>query len=192
MCSSDLAGYDSRAWRFADVLAARPVFEVDHPATQGRKLKRLAGLPAGSVRRVPIDFQTQAIADVLAAAGFEQGRPTFFVWEGVSMYLRRDAVRGTLDTLRALGGPGSKLAMDFWFFTDDPSAVATAQRGVANLLSLVGEPITFALHPADAPDWLTGLGWRVTDVADAETLRRRYLGARVPWPDNYVVVADRI
>lgn len=186
------AGYDSRGWRFAEALAERPVFELDHAATQGRKLRRLpTDVPTSDIRRVPIDFRTERIDEVLAAAGFREGRPTFFVWEGVSMYLRREAVRGTLSTLARLGGPGSFLAMDYWFLTDDPGVFATGRRSAANVLSLVGEPITFALHPDDAADWMRGVGWSVSDVADAESLRRRYLGERRPWPDNYVVVAER-
>src|SRR4029453_8053476 len=59
------AGYDTRAWRFAQALAGRPVFEVDFPATSARKariLERHAGeLPPVDVRRVEIDFQTQSL-----------------------------------------------------------------------------------------------------------------------------------
>ncbi|MDP2313994.1 MAG: SAM-dependent methyltransferase [Pseudomonadota bacterium] len=186
------AGYDARAWRFADALAGRPVFEVDFPATQARKERILRGLdlPEVDVRRVPIDFQVDALGAVLAKAGFVPGRPTFFVWEGVSMYLRREAVVGTLETLHALGGPGSTLAMDFWFVLDDPGMTATFHRATASLLSLLGEPITFALHPEEAPHFCARHGWQVRDLADAAELARRYVrdGRRV-YPANAVLIA---
>lgn len=188
------AGYDARAWRFADQLAGRPVFEVDFPATQARKQRILAGrdLPAVDVRRVPIDFQVDRLDDVLARAGFVPGRPTFFAWEGVSMYLHREAVVATLEALAALGGAGSVLAMDFWFLLDDPGLHALLNRVGARLLSLLGEPITFALPLDEAPPFLARFGWRVTDLADADELGRRYVrdGRRV-YPATAVLAATR-
>lgn len=188
------AGYDARAWRFAEVLAGRPVFEVDFPATQDRKERLLRGrdLPVVDVRRVPIDFQTDALDAVLAKAGFVPGRPTFFVWEGVSMYLRRAAVVGTLTALHALGGTGSVLAMDVWFLLDDPGLAATFHRAAASALSLIGEPITFSLSPEEAPHFLARHGWETTDVADPAELARRYIrdGRRI-YPANAVLVARR-
>ncbi len=188
------AGYDARAWRFADELAGRPVFEVDFPATQARKERILRGrdLPPADVRRVPIDFQVDRLDDVLLRADFVPGRPTFFIWEGVSMYLRREAIVATLEALHALGGPGSVLAMDFWFLLDDPGLRAMLNRAGARLVSLVGEPITFALPPEEAPSLLARHGWQVSDLADAAELERRYVrDGRRAWPAMAVLVAVR-
>lgn len=186
------AGYDMRAWRFATALGARPVFEVDYPSTQHRKLRLLKGRPAPAVdvRRVEIDFQRQTLAGVLEPAGFRVGAPTFFTWEGVSMYLTRAAVKGTLSALHDLGGPGSRLTMDFWQLLDSPDLVATAHRVSAGFLHLLGEPITFGIHPEDAAAFLARLGWTVTDVADAAELARRYVrDGRPVYPANFVVQA---
>ena len=188
------AGYDSRAWRFAEAFAGRPVFEVDHPATQARKARLAAHLPpAPNLRRVPIDFQTETLADVLPAAGFRVGAPAFFVWEGVTMYLHDQAVRSTLTTLRALGGVGSSLAMDAWHRLEGTGPVGAANRIAARGLALVGEPITFGLPPDDAPRFLAELGWTTVDLADALALERRYVhdGRRV-YPADYVLIAERL
>lgn len=185
------AGYDMRARRFP---SDRPVFEVDFPATAARKARLVRGLalPKVDVRSVLIDFQTERLEDKLIAAGFRPGVPTFFVWEGVSMYLRREAVKGTLATLRALGGPGSELVMDYWEYLDRPDFVATAHRMSAGLLHLLGEPITFALHAEEGPDFLARNGWEALDTADAATLERRYLhDGRKVYPANWVVHARR-
>lgn len=188
------AGYDARAWRFADRLAGRPVFEVDFPATQARKERILRGreLPTVDLRRVPVDFQVDRLDKALFRAGFLPDRPTFFVWEGVSMYLRRAAVVSTLEALHAIGGPGSILAMDFWFYLDDPGLPATLHRAGASLLSVLGEPITFALHPDEAPHFVARHGWRVVDLANPAELVRRYVhdGRRI-YPSNAVLVAVR-
>lgn len=190
------AGYDMRAYRFADKLGGRPVYEVDYPATQARKVRLLAPhqaeLPAAEVHRVGIDFQSQALEDVLSDAGFAPGRPTFFFWEGVSMYLRRDAVKATLATLHALGGEGSGVVMDFWHLLDSPDLVATAHRMSPGFLHLLAEPVTFALHPEDAPDFLRRLGWQSREVMEGADLVRRYpRPGRSPYPGTYCVWATR-
>jgi methyltransferase (TIGR00027 family) len=187
------AGYDMRAHRFADAIGGRPVFEVDYPSTADRKARLLAGKPLPPVdkRAVAIDFQKDALADVLVAAGLRPGAPTFVVWEGVSMYLTRAAVKATLTTLRGLLGPGSRLTADFWQYLDAPDLAATAHRVSAGLLHILGEPVTFALHPEEAPGFFARLGWSTVDVADAAELERRYVpdGRRV-YAANYVVTVE--
>ncbi|RIL02364.1 MAG: SAM-dependent methyltransferase [Proteobacteria bacterium] len=192
------AGYDSRAFRFADLLAGRPVFEVDHPATQQRKqrilrgLARAAPLPAVDVRRVAVDFERDSLEERLAAAGLARRR-TFFAWEGVSMYLTRDAVKETLASLRRLAPRGSRLAFDAWFLLDDPDLRSTWHRFSANLLSLLGEPVTFSLHPEDAGDFLAREGFALRDVARAADLERRYPvrgRRRHVYPACYLVSAE--
>ena len=83
------AGFDTRAWRL-DALEDATVFEVDHPSTQALKRKRAAGIPAkaGQVRFVATDFQEDDMAASLRAAGYDASRPAFWLWEGVTMYLR--------------------------------------------------------------------------------------------------------
>lgn len=174
------AGYDARAFRFAEALAGRPVFELDHPATQGRKekvLQRIARTlppPAVDVRRIAIDFERASLEKKLAAADFDPSLPTFFVWEGVSMYLTREAVKRTLASLARLAPAGSGIAFDAWFLLDDPGLRSTWHRLSANLLHLLGEPVTFSLHPEDAGPFLAGLGFTLCDVARAHDLERRY------------------
>lgn len=188
------AGYDSRAYRFAAELRGRPVFEVDFPATSRRKARILTGqadsLPAVDVRRIEIDFETDALEDRLREAGFTRRLRSFFVWEGVSMYLTRHAVKGTLTTLHGIAAPQSEVAMDFWFLIDAPDPLSTAYRMSANLLSLLGEPVTFGIHPEDVGPFLGRLGYRVRDLADAAELERRYIrdGRRV-FSGNYLVHA---
>jgi len=187
------AGYDSRAWRFAEALAGRPIFEVDHPATAARKAELVGdtgwpgaedagdgdadgGDPVASDRRVVVtDFQSQGLAEVLEAGGLDRRVRTFFAWEGVSMYLTRQAVKDTLSTIRALGGPGAEVAMDFWYLLDSPDLLATARRISGGLLHLFGEPITFGIHPEDAVHFLERLGFDALDTATSATLSARYV-----------------
>jgi methyltransferase (TIGR00027 family) len=179
------AGYDTRAYRLARQVGQRPVFEVDHPATSRRKARivsrHASELPAADVRPVEVDFQKESLPDRLQAAGFRRDLRTFFVWEGVAMYLTRAAVKKTLGDVQELSAPRSEIAMDLWHFPEGSDLMATAQRLSASALDLIGEPVTFGIHPEDAGPFLQRLGFRVIEVADAPLLQSRYVrdGRRV-------------
>jgi methyltransferase (TIGR00027 family) len=191
------AGYDTRAYRFAAQLAGRPVFEVDFPSTGARKddlvRKHAHTLPGSVVRRVEVDFLKETFDGPLVRAGFVKGARTFFVWEGVSMYLTRDAVKQTLTMMRALGGRGlggCDVCCDFWFLLDSPDLRAAAHRVSASFLQLLGEPVLFGIHPEDAPPFLQSLGFDVVDLATAPVLGARYVkDTRGVYPAMFVLHA---
>ena len=189
------AGYDTRIWRLGEAIGSRPVYEVDHPSTAARKQRCLqrhtAGFPADRPSYVHIDFQQQHLDDVLDKAGFARGKKTIVVWEGVSMYLSRPALGATMNVLRELCGPGSRLLMDFWHMVDGPGVRDEWLRFQPNLLSIVGEKITLSLHPDDAPALLQRSGWTAQDIATAPELERRYVrdGGTV-YPPSYVLSAS--
>jgi len=110
------AGFDTRAYRFAEQLRRKKIFELDYESTQAFKKRRLidvfGSLPE-HVRFTEIDFKRDNLGGVLAAAGYERSEKTFFIWEGVSMYLSEDAVRETLRTISNYSVKGSSLVMDF-------------------------------------------------------------------------------
>jgi methyltransferase (TIGR00027 family) len=176
------AGYDMRAYRFARELEDRPVFEVDYPATSERKARIVARhrseLPAADVRIVEMDFQVNSLRDRLHEAGLREGARTFFVWEGVAMYLSRDAVKNTLTELREISAAGSKIALDLWRLPEGADPLSAAARLSANALDLIGEPVTFAIHPEDAGPFLQRLGYRVVEIAESPTLEQRYVHDR--------------
>ncbi len=187
------AGYDTRALRFADALAGRPIFEVDFPATQAQK-KRLVHkrIPeaAALTTYLPVDFEHDRLEDALAASPIGRGARTFFVWEGVVMYLTPETVRGTLAALRAVGGPGSELVLDLWSQPTGPGLGALGRRLGSRLLAGIGEPLHFSLTAAAAPAFFAESGWPTVDVLDSPALSAHYaMGKRPVYPDNAVVHA---
>ena len=92
-------GLDSFAYRRHDLLDRLRVFEVDHPASQRWKRRRLAELgvdsPTGLVF-TPVDFERQTLREGLAEAGFDFQQLAVFSWVGVTMYLTLDAINATL------------------------------------------------------------------------------------------------
>lgn len=171
------AGLDARALRFADALAGRVVFEIDFPATLERKKKQLAPfLPLPWLEQVGCDFAAESFVDALARSPrFVKGAVTVVLWEGVTMYLERVAVRRTLDDLRTLCGPGSLLGLDFWFLVDGRDLASRARRLLPHVLGFIGEPMLFSLHPDDAAPFLQSAGWSVVDAADPAGLATRYV-----------------
>jgi methyltransferase (TIGR00027 family) len=83
------AGRDTFAYR-SEAASQLRVFEVDHPASQQDKRRRLeeAQIPVPpNVTHVPLDFENGSLADGLAAHGFDPALPAVVAWLGVSMYL---------------------------------------------------------------------------------------------------------
>ena len=63
------AGLDSFAYRRSDLLGRLRVFEVDHPATQSWKRRRLAGFgvePPDRLVFAQVDFERQTLREGLA------------------------------------------------------------------------------------------------------------------------------
>ncbi|HCR04373.1 MAG TPA: hypothetical protein DIU18_04230 [Gemmatimonadetes bacterium] len=107
------AGWDTRAWGLLADTDAR-IFEVDMPPTQSAKRAALegAGLPTDRITFVETDFATKTWIQAIVERGFDQALPTFFLWEGVTMYLPSEAVDAVLDEVGRLA-PGSRIAFDF-------------------------------------------------------------------------------
>lgn len=147
------AGFDTRAWRL-DTLREAVVFEVDHPDTQRVKQERAAGIPlkAREVRFVATDFHEGDLARLLRAAGFDGRRPACWLWEGVTMYLRAEAVAANLGTFAALSAPGSRLTLTYMRKDGD-----RVPRSL--FLALMGEPVRSGYSPAEITDVARRYGW---------------------------------
>ena len=165
------AGYDGRAWRLPE-LAGVKVFEVDHPATQGDKRARVAELPppAGIVTFVPVNFERDALGDALDRAGHDRSSPTCWIWEGVVMYLTRDAMRGTLAAVAQRSAPGSTLIVNYH----------TTRRGLfAQLIfRLIGEPQISAWTPEEMAADLRSAGFQVHEDSGMTQWNERFAERR--------------
>ena len=111
------AGFDTHAYRCQPLLANTTVFEIDRPSTQAWKRERVNEVldgPPDNLTYVPIDFQHEQLTEVLPRHGYDPAQPTFFILEGVTMYLPEPAVRQTLQFVAA-HPPGSAVVFDYVF-----------------------------------------------------------------------------
>jgi methyltransferase (TIGR00027 family) len=107
------AGFDTRAFRLPPGARVRS-FEVDMPRTQAvkRDILTKAGFDTGGVNFAPADFETDDWLAKLIVAGFDASQPALFIWEGVMIYLEREAVESTLRKI-ATTAKGTIIAFDY-------------------------------------------------------------------------------
>jgi methyltransferase (TIGR00027 family) len=141
------AGLDARAWRMPE-LAAVTVFEVDHPASQRDKQRRVGDRTptAGRVVHVAADLASQPLGPALESAGFHPWAATTWVWEGVVPYLAAGEVRATTAQLSGLSAPGSRLVVSYQANSWPTQVMRSAMRLV--------------LRVSRQPDPLAGEPWR--------------------------------
>jgi methyltransferase (TIGR00027 family) len=172
------AGYDTRAHRFQRQLCDVQVFEVDLPATQGEKLRRLrrAGIElAPNVVYVQHDFAAGALLGTLEGAGFDRNLRTLFIWEGVCYYLKAPAVEETLQ-LVARCPKGSGIAFDYAlqsFVEGDCSTYGAAR--VQRWLKRNAEPFHFGLEPGELGPYASALGLALQEDIGPREMSERYL-----------------
>jgi len=92
------AGLDTRPYRLKFDAAAR-VFELDLPAMIEAKKERvtqtLGGLP-GHVTYIAMDFDSEDLSEALMRGGLDQQARLILVLEGVTQYIRKQAVESIL------------------------------------------------------------------------------------------------
>lgn len=138
------AGFDTRPYRLPKNTPVTS-FEIDQPKTQALKREMLdkAGVDTRKVTFVPADFETEDWLAKLVDAGFDTGRPALFLWEGVTIYLNREAVEDTLRKVASCS-KGSLLAFDY-FTTEALESSALYWRYGRFATRAAGETIKFGV-----------------------------------------------
>lgn len=176
------AGLDTFAQRRPELAARLRVFEVDRPAPQAWKRRRLAELGLGgseSLTFVPVDFEAgQSWWDALASSGFRPDRPALVASTGVSMYLTPEANEVTLRRLSTLA-PGSTLAMTFLLPLDllDP-AERPQHEAVYARARAAGTPFLSFYRPGELTALARQAGFRQARHVSTEDLVQTYFTGR--------------
>ncbi len=172
------AGLDTRAYRLLDAPDI-VVFEVDHPSTQAWKseqVDRLAPDHRSQVRFVPVDFDRDDLGAAMAAAGFDAGSRTLFIWEGVTQYLTGAAVDATLRYISNTAPPGSRLVFTY---VDRSVIDGSSDRQISDALRSElerhGEPWRFGIGPDELGRYLEQRGLELVEDVGADDYRPRYL-----------------
>jgi len=188
------AGLDTFAYRHPLAQSLR-VFEVDHPATQAWKRRRLAEAEVtapDTLTYAPVDFERDRLLDGLVAAGFDPTARSFFVWLGVVPYLTEAAIRTTLSAIADLPG-GGEVVFDY---SDPPRTLPPEQQALhkarAERVASLGEPWLSHFEPADLRALLLELGFAQVEDLGPPELADRYrpgAGSLAPQRGGHVVFA---
>ncbi len=177
------AGMDTFAFREPELCERIHVFEIDHPATQAFKRQRVTEarleLPA-HLYFAPADFERDSVASALTNAPFDARRPSFFAWHGVTMYLTRNAISATLDSIRSVAAPGSEIVFDYLDeCAFDPAKRSKETSDLFDLVASFGEPYVSGFEPEVLPSELAAHGFSlVEDVGPDEQARRFFAGRK--------------
>jgi methyltransferase (TIGR00027 family) len=172
------AGFDARAYRFEALKRGVKTFEVDHPASQQaklEKLKKIFGHAPQHVVFVPVDFNTQSLAQRLAESGYDENCKTLFIWQGVTQYLTPSAVDGTLAFIAGHSGQGSSVIFDYMYPTLLDGSIKHGE--VANMRNkrwLSGEDFSFGIADGAVTDFLEQHGFHQIHDADDIYLHDAY------------------
>lgn len=191
------AGFDTRAYRFRASHPALKFFEVDLPATSEAKQKRLAelyGAVPDYVRYAPIDFNTQTLEEVLAAQGYDPAQKTFFLLEGVVMYVVSEGNDATFRFIRKRSGSGSTVVYDYVLrpvienkFDRYYGAAATTVAVAA-----IGEPYISGWTPRQAAAFLRKHGMLLVEDVGEKELTARHLTGSDGKPDGRMIDWHRL
>ncbi|HEX9169686.1 MAG TPA: SAM-dependent methyltransferase, partial [Roseiarcus sp.] len=172
------AGLDTFAYRLEAPHGLR-IFELDHPATQRDKQRRLAEAAIDEpayVVYVAHDFERGSMTEALEAAGFDPDARTFVLWLGVTPYLTEDAVYATLAELARLPG-GAEVVFDYGNPPDRITETATRNfhREMAERVAASGEPFRCYLDTAALHERARSFGFSEIEDLDRSALVARYL-----------------
>lgn len=195
-------GFDSRVLRFKEQLAKGRYFEVDHPSSFRLKSYLLDCEKDQSwqatCQRISIDFEREDLCQKLESVGFSREEKTFVFWEGVTYYLERMAVHGTLATLSSLLSPGSRLVFDYWNkeirWTRRAPLLWGRQSLMTQGLRLLGEPLKSSFTESQLNLALNTHGFLVLDHFDSRGMKDRYFESGEAPPifnEMPVVLAER-
>lgn len=175
------AGYDTRAYRIEGLKGKVRVFEVDHPDTQSvktKKVKEIFGFLPGHVTYVQVDFETDNFGEKLAAQGYDRSLKTFFLMEGLIMYIPPEAVDETLSFVVKNSGKGSAVLFDYYPESlVDGSCELEAGKNIHNYLVQIGEPLKFGIKEGTVEPFLVERGFsRVKDIISEEYKKMYFHG----------------
>ena len=176
------AGFDSFCLRHPDFSAGLRIYEIDHPATQQVKQKRLMEIVDSSpegVEFLAADLEKQTIAEALSYSSFSKDERVFFSWLGTIPYLSENAVFTVLRNLASFATQGSEIVFDYSIPT---SMWAPEERqALLRILRLIGrrgEPVKSFFEPDVFQAEVVRLGYHIFENISPAELNKKYFSGR--------------
>lgn len=171
------AGFDTRAHRFTELLKDTLIVEVDYGVTQEYKKRRIEAALGGSPANVvyaPVDFTTENLGEVLHRAGLQPGRRTYYICEGVSMYVPDEGMKQTLRAIAAQSTPGSTLLLEY-VNRGGLELLAKYPTGMVKNAFDWGEPFVFGVPDGQDREFFLDVGLELREalkIVSPESVKR--------------------
>lgn len=168
------AGFDSRGIRFHDISDNSRIFELDAPVTQNVKIGRYkekgVNVPENLIF-VPIDFDRQSLSERLMESGFKKGLKSFFLLEGLTMYLQPESVDSTFKIIREFSGTGSKVVFDYIYASVVRGEnLYEGEKELFQSVTKKSESFCFGIEKGNANGFLYKYDLEAIDILDSNAL----------------------
>ncbi len=163
------AGYDSRPYRFANLIKETKIFEVDTKPTQEHKLSLLQKNGTDTHKNVSFvsaDFEKDDLLLLISKNGYVQSKQTLFIWEGVTFYLSYTAVIHMLKVLKENSGSNSKICFDFQSIRNENDLIQTG---------LKDETIKFGIPFGGIANFVKDNGYTIIEHINSNDMEKRFL-----------------
>lgn len=176
------AGLDSFAYLQSTDSNDLAIFEVDHPASQNWKRRRLKELGVSippNVHYVPVDFEHQHLDVALArTSAFNRTAPTLFSFLGVIYYLPKSVALNTFKQIRSSVDGYCKLAMDIALSMDilEHTADQDELQKYVDGAQAAAEPWVGLYTPDEITQLLNSAGFEIDLYLDSMGIREPLSG----------------
>ncbi len=172
------SGFDSRGLRFCSQDTEVKIFELDAPATQDDKLKRLKRSKIAlheNMNLIPIDLEKESAATAIVRRGFEKGKKTLFLMEGLLPLLSDAAVNTIFEFLNSSSGHGSEVVFDFVHKSVlQKENKYYGEKEIYDYVQKAGEPIASGMDGRQLESFLSRHGFSVYELMNSDRLNESY------------------
>ncbi|PYK09896.1 MAG: hypothetical protein DME61_05005 [Verrucomicrobia bacterium] len=164
-------GFDPLSFELHENFPGVRLWEIDHPATQLQKVRPFPKIDAERLHFIPVDLNAAALnGEALIKSGFDPAHRTFWIAEGLLMYLPAEIFSLLIKTLKGLSASGSQFAFTFMEKqSDDRIRFHSQSKLVDWWLRERSEPFLWGTTRGGLIDLMRP--WRVIRFFDHDNLR---------------------
>ena len=164
------AGFDPLCLELQRDFSDVQFWEIDHPATQRHKARVFLEIDGERLHFVAVDLNAALDRETLIKSGFDPAQRTFWIAEGLLMYLPADIVSSLMRTLKSLSASGSEFAFTFMERQSDGRIRFHSQSKLVDWwLRGRDEPFLWGTTRGELADLMRP--WRVIRFFDHDNLR---------------------
>lgn len=163
------AGYDSRPYRFNNLISKTKIFEVDTKPTQEHKISLLHKNKIDineRIKYVAVDFEKDNLFEIIGESGFNKLKKTLFIWEGVTFYLSTNTVIQMLKMIKENSASGSRVCFDFQTIANSSELIKT---------DLKDETIKFGVENGKIEIFVSENGYYIVEHITSKDMEEMFL-----------------